>query len=237
MKTPHYHRFSFVNSFDSSSLKLRIELMNRPRTNRWKYFCVVGVFMALLTIHGCEKEGQRISKYVFEKNGKIYWVISPKASNQDLKTIQKNLKDRKIDFRIDVARNNNNEIFYGYVKITDEGALLTSVIKKLLNQNDSKPGKDNPANMDFEIGSGHKTNAIKPFAMSCMPSDGLVGGIEPSSLAPNIREILSTEQPSYIAGNGLNLALWDTVMSIRIRKYSQFSGYKMMKIKTLPLQP
>jgi hypothetical protein len=31
MKTPHYHRFSFVNSFDSSSLKLRIEAMNRPR--------------------------------------------------------------------------------------------------------------------------------------------------------------------------------------------------------------
>ncbi len=36
MKTPTYHRFSFVNSFNSSQLKLRIKMMNQPQ-KRWAF--------------------------------------------------------------------------------------------------------------------------------------------------------------------------------------------------------
>jgi hypothetical protein len=223
MKTPHYHRFSFINSFGSRQLKDRIKMMNAPQVHRWRYVCMALVLGLVFCFSGCESEAIKINKYVYEHQGTYYWIMSPKATDKDLTEIRRILSKKFIYFEAQVARNRLNEVFYGKISAGDSQIMLREILKSKRQ----KQGIDNNAgqHIGFDMGKVTGYEGIKPFAFSCKPFHGIVTGIDPEELPSNIRKVLIAEQPTkyplayYALGNGeMFKQAFDIKNSFRIPK-------------------
>ncbi len=138
MKTPTYHRFSFVNSFNSSQLKLRIKMMNQPQ-KRWAFvkYPLALLIAASLTMAFVSKE--RIAKNLGEiAPTKTTWTapIAPKPSTKNpqqpiIKQISRYMiqKNDKLCFVITPKMNLGTlgDIQKMIEKYTDEKLIIHSV--------------------------------------------------------------------------------------------------------------
>ena len=141
--------FSFTNHFNKSLLNIRITMMNRQSSWRswWRY----GAFgMALLFTVMCqniskepeeaipvEVDSGRVgdTRYLVSKNGKLYGVITPYATDKDIQEMGKILSKYRVPFHLfGVQRDEKGRIVQiKDVVLGDCGSEAMKVVKKQKN--------------------------------------------------------------------------------------------------------
>jgi hypothetical protein len=158
-------QFTFTNRFggphfNQSLLKSRIAMMNRQSSwqSGWRYATVAVVL--LITAVGLRMltKPQEVTpkvwsqdnpfgtRYLVEKNGKLYGVITPYATDKDIEAIRKTLMERKVPFQlVGVQRDDEGRIVeIKDVVMGDYGSEAIKVIRRR-----KKMGRFQKAFFDF----------------------------------------------------------------------------------------
>lgn len=141
--------FSFTNNFNKSLLHSRITMMSR-QSSRWSWWRYVAVGMALFFTVMCrsiskeskeaipvEEDSDKLgdTRYLVSKNGKLYGVITPYATEKDIQEIGKILAKYQVPFSLlGVQRDDKGRIVQiKDVVLGEYGSEAMKVVKKRTN--------------------------------------------------------------------------------------------------------
>jgi len=240
------HNISLPNNFYNSSIKKRILMLNKSKSNKkkqWRYLLMLPLLAGLLMSVNTEKVyiESNTNNETIPKEDKVFSIITKDTKDSELENIINKFKQKEISLNFnDLKRNSNNEITNIAVKLADTKyesnnhiSIESFIIYKELFEKkgsfigrygngtfyldtDSEYSKDNPAIKSF-------TNRINKLLVSYNLTDKV---IEKSKVTdPKRIEIVFTKKTTdnQLADIKKTLKSIDVIMVVKRIKRDQNS--------------
>ncbi|WP_405576469.1 M56 family metallopeptidase [Winogradskyella sp. Asnod2-B02-A] len=173
------HNISLPNNFYNSSIKKRILMLNKSRSNRkkqWRYALILPLLAGLLMSVNTEKVyiENNTNNETITKEDKVFSIITKDTKDSELEHIINKFKQKEISLNFnDLKRNSNNEITNIAVKLADtkyesnDNISIESFIiyKELFEKKGSFIGRYGNGTFYLDLDSEYSKNnpAIKSF--------------------------------------------------------------------------